>query len=208
MQYTLYMLCLIPLLLVPQEWEFEVVQPQQVQEVTVVGKEYYVTMFTASYCSQCISSKRDDIPTLKAAMPRTILVDVEKKPEWTKPKRIKFKDRTISHDGIRLLPTYWLIEVNSNGEEYVVKEWVGRTSSSIILKELPTVVQQEQKAVPNVVDSSVSIYNGKSGSSHQNRRTLINHLLNDGIHRGKHSSEKLNRMTDIELDNLHNQDHN
>jgi hypothetical protein len=52
-----------------------------------------------------------------------------------------------------------------------------------------------------------SIYNGKAGSSHQNRGTLINHLLTEGIHSGRHTSQALNAMTDGELGSLHEADH-
>lgn len=52
-----------------------------------------------------------------------------------------------------------------------------------------------------------SIYNGKPGSSHESRETLIDHLLNEGIHKGRHTKASLDGMTDQQLDALHTQDH-
>lgn len=188
-----------------QEWEFEIVQPQQVSEVE---KEYYVVMFTADYCSQCRVSKRDDIPKLTQMLPGTRLIDVQKKPEWTKPKRIRSTSGSVNYGGIHLLPTYWLVEKDSSGRESVVKEWVGKTSAETILSELEPTKSVLQTSKPNVVELNSNIYDGELGSSHQNRNSLINHLLYGGVHRGKHTQQSLNSMTDEQLNSIHNQDHN
>ena len=41
-----------------------------------------------------------------------------------------------------------------------------------------------------------------------NRESLIDHLLNDGIHAGKHLKSYLNSLSDTDLDKLHFSDHN
>lgn len=48
---------------------------------------------------------------------------------------------------------------------------------------------------------------GSVGTSHESRSTLIRHLLNDGIHRGRWTISVLNSMSDDELNEAHEQDH-
>jgi hypothetical protein len=49
---------------------------------------------------------------------------------------------------------------------------------------------------------------GRVGTSHESRQTLINHLLNDSIHKGRHTSAELEAMTDQQLSDLHDKEHN
>ena len=60
---------------------------------------------------------------------------------------------------------------------------------------------------PKPVKSDGQIY-GRTGTSHESRETLISHLLSDGIHKGRHTLAELSAMTDVELDALHNREHN
>lgn len=48
---------------------------------------------------------------------------------------------------------------------------------------------------------------GRRGTSHESRETLIQHLANEGIHRGKWSAAELQGMSDDALDALHSKDH-
>lgn len=48
---------------------------------------------------------------------------------------------------------------------------------------------------------------GRLGTSHESRETLIDHLLNGSIHRGKRSLAQLQAMSDDELDAAHQIDH-
>ncbi len=56
------------------------------------------------------------------------------------------------------------------------------------------------------VKKNSSIY-GSIGTSHESRETLIDHLLNDGIHRGRYTLNQLNAMSDDQLDAAHDRDH-
>jgi hypothetical protein len=49
---------------------------------------------------------------------------------------------------------------------------------------------------------------GKTGTSHESRETLIQHLLSDGIHRGKYSMSYLQSLSDDALNLVHEKDHN
>lgn len=45
------------------------------------------------------------------------------------------------------------------------------------------------------------------GSNYESRQAMINHLMNEGTHAGRHSLAKLNSMTDMQLSDLHTEDH-
>ena len=45
---------------------------------------------------------------------------------------------------------------------------------------------------------------GEAGSSHESRESLIQHLMYEGEHRGRHQLTELQQMSDMELNSLHN----
>jgi len=49
---------------------------------------------------------------------------------------------------------------------------------------------------------------GRIGTSHESRQTLVDHLLNDSIHKGRHTSAELEALTDQQLSDLHDKEHN
>lgn len=213
----IFALLLLSSTVVAQEWDFELASTPS-WDFTVVDSEpvklsestYSVTMFSASWCGPCRSSKVTTVPKLEKALGTKVsVVDVDADPQWKKPKRIRFVSGSVDHSGIRSVPVFWLIET-VNGKSSVVKEWKGAVTADTILSEVP---KQAQIKVETVVEETTTVqeynpYNGKRGSSHQNRSTLISHLASEGIHAGRHSLKKLNSMTDVELDKLHTQDHN
>ncbi len=82
----------------------------------------------------------------------------------------------------------------------------------MLVSGIPYEYTTEVKPKPPVVAAKsaaprYNIYNGGRGSSHANRASLINHLLNEGVHKGQHSLAELNAMTDQELDDAHTDDH-
>lgn len=217
MRYLLILLMLCSTTLA-SEWEFEFVQSTPQQSSSAVT--YYTVMFTADWCTYCKVADREDLPKLLAAGLVTKKIDTDKKPEWKTKRKIRFK-HGVEENQISSLPTFWLIQRDSTGTEFVVKEWKGRVGASVILNEVPNisewsepdvVVSVEKVSSPLVVAKTnyhvFSVYNGKPNNSHTNRQSLINHLSMDGIHRGKHSISYLNSLSDIELDNLHSLDHN
>lgn len=54
----------------------------------------------------------------------------------------------------------------------------------------------------------VPVLFGRVGTSHESRQTLISHLLTDGIHKGRHTLAQLESMTDQQLSDLHDREHN
>jgi len=211
----LFSVLLVSGIATPDDWEFDIVPTTTtVSQSACVKNQYYVVMFSADYCTHCKIGKDYDIPVLKTTMPRTMIVDVQQDTQWKKPKNIRFKSGVRKHSGIKSLPTFWLVEVGSSGKESVVEEWVGKTSHTTITSKLRTVT--DSVTAKSTVDVEVlvespansNIYNGRSNSSHKNRNSLINHLMREGNHAGKHNLNNLNNMSDESLDRLHDRDHN
>jgi hypothetical protein len=151
----------------------------------------YVVAFTASYCGPCRQWKSSSVPAeLEAAGYDVVYVDVDQSPEW--------RDR-IAVNGKYSVPTFWIADRATRTKKRQIR-------GAITIDDVRRVTVVP--AQPPPVMQSSGIYNGRSGNSHQNRQTLIQHLANDGIHRGKHSISSLNAMSDQQLDQLHSQDHN
>ena len=155
----------------------------------------YLAFFTSKHCGPCQTWKRNVLPRLKAAGYHVELVDMDL------PSSQQYRDNIPRYPGFVVCDWdtgKWLSDVTIGGIDLATAErMLGRTEP----------VKQTVVSLPPRVASPVSIYNGNRGSSHENRSTLINHLLLDGIHAGRRTRATLDAMTDSELDALHNQDH-
>lgn len=154
----------------------------------------YLAMFTASWCGPCQDWKRNVLPRLKAAGYHVELIDMDL------PSSRKYLDNISRYPGFVACDWQtgkWVSDVMIGGISFETAQQILGTVS----KPKATVM-----AVSSVSPVS-SIYNGNRGSSHENRSTLINHLLLEGIHAGRRSRATLDAMTDSQLDALHNQDH-
>ena len=83
---------------------------------------------------------------------------------------------------VSIVPTFWLARRSTQTR---VKAWSGSTDVDTIEREVTRI--RETKS-----------------ASHE---TLINHLLNDGIHRGRWQIDILGEMSDDALNDAHDQDH-
>ena len=146
----------------------------------------YVVAFTASWCGPCRQWKSSSVPAELAAAGYDITyVDIDQERNW----------------GIARVPTFWVVDRETRKPK---KKIVGKITLADVQRTTVTTVIPAQP--PPVMQSS-GIYNGRPGNSHQNRQSLIQHLANDGIHRGRHSVSSLNSMSDQQLDALHSRDH-
>lgn len=179
--------------------KYAVQSPQVLENVVEIKKEgqhsqrRYLACFSASWCGPCLDWKRNVLPRLKAAGYHVELIDMDL------PSSRQYQDNIPRYPG------------------FVVCDWSGKwlsdaTIGSISFETAQQMLGTVSKPKATVVTASSvvpvsSIYNGKRGSSHENRSTLINHLLSEGIHAGRRSRATLEAMTDSQLDALHNQDH-
>lgn len=174
-------------------WKFQVVQaevptftvvaaPAPAEAQPVVDDRPVIRMFSADWCGLC---KAYDIHKLEQAGFRVEKIDVEKRPE--------FKSKVSS------LPTFWLMRQGTEEAQYA---WKGAFKPEEIISTANSQLKRKQVKQP----ASSSIY-GIKGTSHESRETLIKHLSEDGIHRGKHSLSRLQSMTDEQLNSLHDSDH-
>lgn len=156
----------------------------------------YVVKFTASWCGHCRSPKvMDAIHNLRQSGYVVVETDVDLSDNK------KYLDRSIYGIGsskikdehyVRALPFFWVVDAKTRQP---LRSRLGIISLSDVENQ------------PLGDDRSSWMWNGKPGSSHENREALIRHLHEDGIHKGRHSLAKLNAMSDEQLNDLHNDDH-
>lgn len=151
-----------------------------------------VRYFTAPYCGYCVSfDKAGGVEKLKAAGYEVEKIDIQANPEWAKY--------------VGGLPTFWLdhpiyeepfqIMTGNHPADQLIRRFDERMASVAWTREL--VEEPGKQTLPF----------GNTGSSHESRESLIRHLLNDGVHKGKRTKEQLDKMTDLQLDQLHHLDH-
>ena len=164
----------------------ESMAPAPAQDQPVVDDRPVIRMFSADWCGLCVAfENRGDIHKLEQAGFRVEKIDVEKRPE--------FKSKVSS------LPTFWLMRQGTEEAQYT---WKGAFKPEEISSAANSQLKRKQVKQP----ASSTIY-GIKGTSHESRETLIKHLSEDGIHRGKHSLSGLQSMTDEQLNSLHDSDH-
>jgi thiol-disulfide isomerase/thioredoxin len=156
----------------------------------------YVVKFTASWCGHCRSPKvLDAIRELRSSGYVVVETDVDLSDNK------KYLDRSIYGIGsskikeehyVKALPFFWVVDAKTRQP---------------LRSRLGIISLRDVEVQPVVVSRSSWMWNGRPGNSHESREALIKHLMNDGVHRGRHSLSKLNAMSDDQLNDLHNADH-
>jgi len=153
-----------------------------VQPKEPVEHSYYVVMFSASWCGPCKSYKQSGkLDKITNGGIKVVVVDTD--------------TNTTYYKGS--VPRFWICRNKIRVHEFAV----GAIEPEKILKKIEELNKPKAPTNPNV-------YNGKPNNSHTNRQSLINHLISEGIHKGKYSISHLNSLSDTDLDNLHSLDHN
>lgn len=159
----------------------------EVQQQPSEQKDYFVK-FTGKWCSPCKQWDKVELPKLKALGYLVREIDVSEEPDEARKHKVSSVPVFLRADRkTRTVNKRWAAGYVT--AENLVKVTVVNTSTVV---NTPTSV----------------IYNGRKGNSHESRETLIKHLLNDGIHRGRYTLLQLNNMSDSALDRAHNIDHN
>jgi hypothetical protein len=184
-----------------ENWQFEVVQPS-FQVVSVSQPEEkkqepsggdYVIMYTATWCGYCQNWKNGpEHQKLKDAGITVYFLDIDEKPS-----------RKVN---AQKLPTFYIVDGKTHIPRLKTKRVGGvsaRNIKQMMGKEPVPVPAQPQAGFYNP-----SLYNGRNdGNSHASRESLIRHLFNDGIHRGRYPMSQLTASSDNELNALHERDH-
>lgn len=181
---------------VTERSEFTVTVRNQDETPSANEDELYVLFLTSPSCGPCQAYKRaGHWDRVKARYPRSMMVDIATVPQWRN----------------RRIPQFLLARVSDRG---IVRQWTGATTIETI--ETAARSQDMAKDSPASTDSHpVSVVRpfrnpslfGSVGTSHESRSTLIRHLLNDGIHRGRWQIDTLNAMSDDALNEAHSDDH-
>jgi len=93
--------------------------------------------------------------------------------------------------GISTVPTFWIVD---RATRQPVKKYAGYTSAATLNAELTSV-----SAAVKPVDGP------QLGRTERER--LVNHLLNENIHKGRHTLAELESMTDEQLETMHTKEH-
>jgi hypothetical protein len=196
-------LAFLMLVSMPSDWQFRVVQ----SEFSVVTNEFekveypdHLVMYTADYCAPCRVWK--DSAACSRLKKEGVLIkflDVMEDKE-----RLKFAEK---------LPTFYVVDGKTNK----VRTWTKHVGSDLTYEKAMSLFKLPEKAPDAPAEKKVEIrpsgfynnsyYNGTYGSSHQSRDTLIMHLLQGEVHRGKYTTQYLMSLSDEALCNLHDKDH-
>lgn len=186
------LLCLFSANCYGEDWDFKVIKTETVTvESSEVDRDYYIVRFHTQYCQPCKAYESSGKLNRLKKIVYVVDVDLDEQPKW--------RNRISLLPAVQRVPTFWLIR--HKDKTRVVKSWEGAVDPETVAVEI-----RERKTASNPTKSYGSIY-GQVGTSHESRATLINHLLNDGIHKGRHSLNQLNSMTDDQLNRLHEDDH-
>lgn len=90
--------------------------------------------------------------------------------------------------GVSTVPTFWIVD---RATRKPVQKYVGYTSADTLTKAVGSTVVTKETQWGRTTDKEI----------------LVNHLLNDGIHKGRHTSAQLEAMTVEQLEALHTQEH-
>jgi hypothetical protein len=168
------------------------------------GLDFYVVKFTSPTCRYCdYGDKTGKLAELKQSVYVEVIdVDQEQNVHWLNNRRIKNPNgRMEEHLGVNRLPSYWLVRRH---DAWPIKKWIGNIDHRLIHEELKT---QKSTTKPTVKPTGEIQLFGFISTTHESRETLIRHLLYEEPHKGKHQALALSKMSDMELDQLHKNDH-
>lgn len=157
---------------------FPVTAKQEKPAVKESGR--YLVVFTTQNCVPCRQWKANELPKLGGQF--VTKIDADEQPQW----------------GVQSVPSFWIVD---RATRKPVKKYTGTVSAETLLKDLQVNSVSEK---PAVSDGQAS---GPIGDTDE-RTKLIDHLLNDGIHAGRHTQEKLEAMSLEDLETLHTLEHN
>ena len=150
---------------------------------TVLKPRYFFRFITADWCTYCQKFKNEGKLKELQTLTEVEIVDTD-------------KDKSY---GSMSLPTIRLYD-RETGKQ--VNEWVGYQGTLSMKARYLEKVSAAPK--PSARDNS---FYGRKGTSHESRETLIQHLLNEGIHQGRHTRSDLEQLSDRDLVALHDEEH-
>lgn len=125
-----------------EDWKFKIVQPLSSPEtIKAEQEEYYVVMFTASWCGPCQQYKRSgQLESLKSEFPVTV-VDMDQNKEWWKDRVVvDLSGKRVVQPGIKAIPSFWLCR---KSDRWPLKKWTGSTPLQFIKDEAIKYSRQE-----------------------------------------------------------------
>lgn len=144
--------------------------------------QYRLDMYTASWCGPCRDWKNSYLKQVEAAGFPVNLIDIDQ----------------VRNTGVNRVPQFRLMEGDKE-----LGRWTGHVGVSTLQGRIGG---RSAASTPSKPFLQPGLY-GRTGTSHESRETLISHLLEDGIHAGRHTRAELSKMSDESLNDLHNREH-
>lgn len=95
------------------------------EESRVDVSEYYAVMFTAPWCGSCKQyTNAGNFSRLEKVLPGSVLIDVEKHPEWTKERKVQTASGEITIAAVKTIPEFWLVRKPKDSMALPVKRWM------------------------------------------------------------------------------------
>jgi len=154
------------------------------QELQAAPERFYVIAFHMAGCAPCRRWERDEQPKLKAAGLHVERINSQRNTEW----------------GIAVNPTFWICDKTRPNWRMTYTQ--GQYVSADQL------VEQIERLKTEAKPATGTVFNNPSSVSHSSRQSMINHLMTATQHAGRHRIDDLNQMTDQQLSDLHDSDHN
>jgi len=171
MRWIFYLLLAICSSASADEWKFELaqeptfslVQPDPLISRRADKPDEYVVMFTAEWCGPCqIWKKSQNRKTIEAKYGPTVLVDMDKNPEWNKARG--------NFAAVDRYPTFWLVR-RSNMTSKPIKVWIGGLSLSDIEAALKITLAPQSK-----YERRSKLRWSLNGSLNPDKKMLVEHI--------------------------------
>lgn len=123
-----------------------VVPPAKGQDgLPAAPHEYYVVMYSATWCGPCQNWKRQELPKLRAAGISVTVVDCDKEPQWRRARRAtdSVTGKTVVIPGVSSYPTFAVVRTR---DRFPVAQFVGPVSAHELQKRIPKAAPE--KAAP------------------------------------------------------------
>lgn len=194
------------------EWQFQIRRPaEKAQQVVaavpgappasissqaakpaVQGGEYYVVMYSATWCGPCQGWKRNELPKMKAAGVSVTVVDCDKEPQWHRARRAtdSTTGRTVVIPGVSAYPTFAIVR---KSDRFPVATVVGPVPAAQLIARIP-----KPAAVPADPDPPLSMKWNIEGDWTPTTEQTANHMLEDhGIFVDGLTHQQMLKMHDL-----------
>ena len=162
--------------------------------------EYYVVMYSATWCGPCQGWKRNELPKLRAAGVPVTVVDCDKEPQWNRARRAtdSVTGKTVVIPGVSAYPTFAIVR---KSDRFPVANIVGPVPAAGLIARIPkpaATPAAEPTAVPPAPDPPLSMKWNIQGDWTPTVQQTAAHMLEDhGISVDGLTHQQMLKMHDL-----------